>query len=97
MKSKTWDYLGHSIELRAGREKKGAPELVVDGQTIAYGQLFDGTYFLHENAYAWSDDLGKLAPLLIDYRTRVQAIDVRPRTQERTSSSMSEGDQHGSS
>jgi hypothetical protein len=110
MKSQSWDYLGHRVELhvteREGNrtvepqatkgEDRPAPELFIDGQLVAVERLFDGTYFLPENAYNWSDDLGKLAEELVEYRARVQKIDVRAGAQEQAPSS-DKGGRHGPS
>jgi len=102
MKSQSWDYLGHRVELHVTEDEgrrtrepqaskgkgstkgqdRAAPELFIDGQLVAVERLFDGTYYLPENAYNWSDDLGKLAEELMEYRARVQKIDVGAGAQE---------------
>jgi hypothetical protein len=46
------------------------PELLIDSTPIEYGQFPDGTYFLHEYAYDWTDNLMELARRFIDYRIR---------------------------
>ncbi|MBD0742407.1 twin-arginine translocation pathway signal protein [Streptomyces sp. CBMA152] len=56
---------GHRIELRvAGTELV----LSIDDETISYGQLPDGRYFLHQYAYDWRDDLMDLARAFVDYQ-----------------------------
>jgi hypothetical protein len=45
-----------------------APELLVDDASIRYGRFPDGTYFLYENAYVWSDDLLELGRRLVTDR-----------------------------
>jgi hypothetical protein len=77
------EYKGHSIELRApeGREGRvGAAEreekleLLIDDESVRYGQLPDGRYALEEYAYDWTDDLMDLAQRYIDYRDRSDEI-----------------------
>jgi hypothetical protein len=73
------EYKGHRIELRAReaderRAREAEPELLIDDESIGYGQLPDGLYFLHEYAYDWSDDLMDLARRFIDYRSRTDEI-----------------------
>jgi hypothetical protein len=46
--------------------------LLVDGQPVAYGRLFDGTYFLAEHAYEWAEDLERLGRNLVQYQARTQ-------------------------
>jgi hypothetical protein len=61
-------YKGHRVELRrpdddltAREVEYGAqPELLIDGQSVRYGQLPDGSYALHEYAYDWDEDLIEL-------------------------------------
>jgi hypothetical protein len=95
MKPQSWDYLGHRVELHVAEhecrgtvdpqatrgEDKVAPELFIDGQLVAVERLFDGTYYLPENAYNWSDDLGKLAEELVEYRARVDKGSATPTVQ----------------
>ena len=83
MEPERHEYKGHSIELRAreGREERvGAAEpeetleLLIDDESVRYGQLPDGQYALEEYAYDWTDDLMDLAQRFIDYRDRVDEI-----------------------
>jgi hypothetical protein len=37
---------------------------------VRYGRLPDGSYFLDDYAYDWSDDLVEVARRYIDYRER---------------------------
>jgi hypothetical protein len=61
------------VEVRAsGRAVRRDPELLVDGEPVAYGRLFDGTYFIPEHAYEWADDLETLGRNLVRYRERTQ-------------------------
>lgn len=74
------EYKGHRIELRPGREAAALragevggepkPELLIDGAQVDYGQFPDGTYFLREYAYDWTDNLMELGQKFIDYRTK---------------------------
>jgi len=74
MMPEKWDHRGHEIELRdTQRGTRRRAELVVDGESIAYGLLFDGTFFLQDNAYEWDRDLRKLATRLVEYRERIDA------------------------
>jgi hypothetical protein len=77
------DYKGHHIELRArdhdelldpGAEREPGLKLFIDDKPVRYGQLPGGSYFLHEYAYDWSDNLADLAKRFIDYRNRVNEI-----------------------
>ena len=83
MEPERQEYKGHTIELRApeGREVRvGAAEheekleLLIDGESVRYGQLPDGRYALEEYAYDWTDDLMDLAQRFIDYRDRSDEI-----------------------
>lgn len=49
-----------------GHETK--PVLLIDGAQVDYDQLPDGKYFIHENAYYWTDNLMELGRKIIDYR-----------------------------
>lgn len=40
-------------------------ELLVDDVPARHGQFPDGTFFLYENAYVWSDDLRELGRQLV--------------------------------
>lgn len=44
------------------------PALLIDDVPVSYGQLPGGSYYLHEYAYDWRDDLMDLARGFIDYR-----------------------------
>jgi hypothetical protein len=79
-------YKGHPIEVRsrAGeRFAEGAAgsedelELLIDEKPVPHGRLPDGTYFLGDYAYDWTDDLTELARRFIDHRDR--ADDARRR------------------
>jgi len=75
MEPERQEYKGHRIELRARAGARAAePELLIDEEPIAYGQLPDGQYFLHEYAYDWTDNLMELAQRFIDYRSRADKI-----------------------
>ncbi|MER6815469.1 hypothetical protein ABT299_39895 [Spirillospora sp. NPDC000708] len=49
-------------------------ELLIDGEPVSYGTLFDGSLYLPENAYTQGGDLEELAEKLIDYRDRARAV-----------------------
>ena len=74
------EYQGHTIEVRTGASQRaelfragGEPEeLLIDDESVPFGRLPDGSYYLEEYAYDWKDDLVDLARDLIDYRQRVQ-------------------------
>lgn len=76
MERRRYDYRGHRIELRApDRAERRADEdeeaeLLVDDEPVAYDQLPDGSYYLSEYAYDWTEDLVDLAHRLIDHRDR---------------------------
>jgi hypothetical protein len=83
MEPERQEYKGHSIELRApeGREERVEAaereeklELLIDDESVRYGQLPDGRYALEEYAYDWTDDLIDLAQRFIDYRDRSDEI-----------------------
>lgn len=78
MKYEQQDHAGHRIEVRPGKDQ---PELLIDGRPVAYGRLPDGSYFLHEYAYDWTEDLLDLARRYIDYEKRV--IEVRSKDPEK--------------
>ena len=71
MKYEQQDHAGHRIEIRQGKHE---PELLIDGRSMAYGRLPDGSYFLHEYAYDWTADLLELARRYIDYTKRVAEV-----------------------
>jgi hypothetical protein len=77
MEQERQEYKGHRIELRSreaaafGADEtrvESTPELLIDSTPIEYGQFPDGTYFLHEYAYDWTDNLMELARRFVDYR-----------------------------
>ncbi|MBA3490701.1 MAG: twin-arginine translocation pathway signal protein [Rubrobacteraceae bacterium] len=83
MEPERHEYKGHSIELRQreGREVSARAaegeeelELLIDDESVRYGQLPDGQYALEEYAYDWTDDLLDLAQRYIDYRERAEEI-----------------------
>lgn len=71
MKPERQEYEGHRVELR---EREGKPELLIDDVPIRYGQLPDGSYFLHKYAYDWTDNLMELAQRFIDHQSRENKI-----------------------
>lgn len=71
MKPEHQEYEGHHVELR---ERGGKPELLIDNVPIRYGQLANGSYFLHEYAYDWTDNLMELAQRFIDHQSRANKI-----------------------
>jgi hypothetical protein len=81
------EYKGHVIEVRprqgateralraegeAGPESEAQLELLIDEEPVSYGQLPDGSYFLHEYAYDWQGDLTQLAHRFIDYKDKTE-------------------------
>ena len=83
MEPERHEYKGHRIELRQreGREDRVGSaereeklELLIDDESVRYGQLPDGQYALEEYAYDWTDDLMDLAQRFIDYRDRSNEI-----------------------
>lgn len=71
MKPERKEYEGHRIEVR---EREGKPELVIDDVVVPYGRLPNGSYFLHEYAYDWSDSLMDLAQKFLDHRRRAERV-----------------------
>lgn len=71
MKVQRQEFKGHTIEVRPGRE---LPELLIDNAPVGYGRLPDGSYFLDDYAYDWSDDLVEVASRHIDYRERASRV-----------------------
>lgn len=68
-------YEGHRIEVRASATgEDAAPELLIDGEAVPFGQLLDGQYFLDEYAYDWQESLTDVARRLVDYRRRRHLI-----------------------
>lgn len=76
-------YKGHRIELRARKVRelhaleagrKPGLELLIDDKPISSGQMPDGSYFLREYAFDWSDNLMNLAERFIDYQERENKI-----------------------
>lgn len=73
------NYKGHAIELRPQKDQEpreeaedseGQIELLIDDEPVRHGQLPDGSYFLHEYAYDWTDDLVDLARRFVDHQDR---------------------------
>ena len=61
------------VELsRSGSDSK--PDLTIDDRRMDYDQFADGTYFLREDAYRWSNDLLDLGEEHQRYRERVAAL-----------------------
>ena len=89
MKPEYQEYKGHRIELRPAQNTADAvrgsqPELRIDGETMRYGRLPDGKYFLYEYAYDPRDDLQDLAHVFIDARMRSEDLQSqRARGQEK--------------
>lgn len=71
MKAQHQEFKGHLIEVRPGKE---FPELLIDNVPVRYGRLPDGSYFLDDYAYDWSDDLLEVARRYIDHRERSAEI-----------------------
>jgi len=67
VKAQKQEFHGHEIEVRPGQE---FPELLIDKVPVRYGRLPDGSYFLDDYAYDWTDDLIDLARRYIEYRER---------------------------
>jgi hypothetical protein len=61
------DDLKDRVRLRepASSVESAEPVLLVDDVPVRYGRFPDGTFFLYENAYVWSDDLLALGRQLI--------------------------------
>ena len=74
------EYKGRRIEVRsrggALRAETADLELLIDDEPVEYGELPDGSYFLHDYAYDWQDNLMDLARRFIDYERA--ADEVRP-------------------
>jgi hypothetical protein len=98
MEPERGEYKGHSIELRARAEtgpradlaepREEGLELLIDDEPVDFGQLPDGSYFLHDYAYYWTDNPMALARSFIDYRDRAaekqrEAVDRRREAAER--------------
>lgn len=62
---------GHTLELI---DEADGPQLRLDGETLRYGRLPGGLYFLHDYAYDWTDDLLELGRRYVDYRTKSDEI-----------------------
>ena len=71
MEPERQEYQGHHIELR---EREGKPELLINNIAVRYGQLPNGSYFLHDYAYDWTDNLMELARRFVDYRRKADKI-----------------------
>jgi hypothetical protein len=84
MQPERQEYKGHRIELRPREGREGVRareaereeerELLIDDQSVRYGQLPDGQYALEEYAFDWTDNLMDLARRFIDYRDRAEEI-----------------------
>lgn len=87
MEQEQEEYRGHRVELRSREERpeaaegpdveqgrEAAPELLIDGEPIRYGQLPDGRYFLEEYAYDWQENLMDLARRFIDYQSETDEL-----------------------
>ena len=92
MEPERQEYKGHRIELRARGavalsggevERESATELLINDAKIDYGRLPDGTYFLHEYAYDWTDNLIDLARKFIDYRLKTDEIRLKRQSDRR--------------
>ena len=92
MEPERQEYKGHRIELRARGpialragevERESEPELLINDAKIDYGKLPDGTYFLHEYAYDWTDNLIDLARRFIDYRIKTDEIRLERQSNRR--------------
>lgn len=70
MKPERQEFQGRLIEVRPGKE---APELLIDNHPVRYGRLPDGSYFLDEYAYDWTDDLMELGRRYVAHQIRVAA------------------------
>ena len=58
------------VEVSPTRRGDGEVDVLrIDGEPVKYGRLFDGSYFLFENAYVWGEDLNELGVELVRYRT----------------------------
>jgi hypothetical protein len=69
MESKQHEYKGHRIEIRAlSAEDVTQLELLVDGDSVPFGQHPDGAYSARDYAYDYSDSLVELGQKLIDRR-----------------------------
>jgi hypothetical protein len=71
MESQNRIYKGHRIVLDS---REPEPELRIDDEQVAYGQLPDGQFFLYDYAYDWANDLMDLAERWIDYRANADRI-----------------------
>ncbi len=76
MKPTYEEHKGHRIEMQ---DREGKPELLIDKRLMRYRQLANGSYFLREYAYDWSDNLMDLARKYIDHQRK--ATKVRPERQ----------------
>jgi len=71
MKPEHKEYEGHRIEVREGQDRL---ELLIDDVPKRYGQLPNGSYFLHEYAFDWSESLTEVAQRFIDHQLRAKEI-----------------------
>ena len=64
------------VEVRQVRRgKKIRDDLLVDGESVPYGRLFDGTYFAYEDAYSWADSLEELGASVLRARRARSDLD----------------------
>lgn len=85
MSTETQRYKGHQIELRMPQsaERTAEPELLIDEQSVPFGRLPDGSYYLPAYAYDWGADLMKVAEHFVDYQSRIEQLRSRNRTEGR--------------
>lgn len=86
MKPERLRYRDHDIEVRVPEgpperergvrppEDEAKPVLLIDDLPIPYDRLPDGSYYLHDYAYDWRDDLIDLARGYLDYRADASEI-----------------------
>lgn len=83
MEPERHDYKGHLIELRASEDdeshareegEEALLELFIDEERVRYSKLPDGSYFLPQYAYDWTEDVVDLARRFIDYQDRSDEI-----------------------
>jgi hypothetical protein len=75
METKKKQYKGHQIELR---EIEDSQKLFIDDIEVKYGQLPNGKYYLHGNAYDWADDLIALAQKSIEQKSKIKESQNKP-------------------
>lgn len=83
MEPERHNYKGHLIELRASDDEElhareegeeALLELFIDEEQVHYSKLPDGSYFLPQYAYDWTEDVIDLARRFIDYHDRSDEI-----------------------